>query len=93
MDGITRTKHFDRRYQQRGLNPLVVETLLRYGAARKTSGGAESLSFTRRVLDEIKTDLGDTVFKACERMRNAYIVVSGDGALITVARSYRKTIH
>lgn len=93
MDGITRTQHFDRRFQQRGMTLLVVETLLKYGSVRRTRGGAESLTFTNDVLAEIRTDLGDTVCKACERLRNAYLVVSEDGVLITVARSYRKMVH
>lgn len=56
-------------------------------------GGAQSITFTRDVLVEIRHDLGDTVFKACDRLRNAYIVLSDEGTAITVARSYRKAIH
>ena len=93
MDGITRTKHFDRRYQQRGITPIVLETLLRYGSARRTLGKAESLTFTKTVLVEIRTDLGKSNFKACERLKNAYVILSDDGSLITVARSYRKAVH
>lgn len=93
MDGITRSKHFDTRFQQRGITSVVAQTLLNYGAGRKTRDGAESLSFTREVLAEIKADLGPHIFKMCERLKNAYIVVSDEGALITVARSYRKVLH
>jgi hypothetical protein len=93
MNGITRTRHFDHRFQQRGLNATIIEMLLNYGVRRRTRDGAESLSFTKDVLHEIRTDLGDTVFKACERLRNAYLVVADDGMLITVARSYRRTVH
>ena len=93
MDGITRTKHFDRRQQQRGLTELVIETLLQYGVSRRTRNGAYSLSFTNAVLAEIRIDLGDVVFKACDRLRNAYIVLSDDSTAITVARSYRKFAH
>ena len=93
MDGITRTEHFEQRVQQRGLSELVVETLLQYGLERRTRGGAESLTFTKKVLAEIRTDLGDTVFKACDRLRNAYIVLSDEGTAITVARSHKKFVH
>ena len=89
MNGMTRSEHFNRRFQQRGLSSLVTETLLAYGAGRRTRGRAESLVFTRMVLDEIRTDLGATAFKACERLKNTYIVVSDEGTLITVARSRR----
>jgi hypothetical protein len=93
MDGIARTNHFNLRFQQRGLNPVVVDTLLRYGSARRLRGQAESLTFTKAVLAEIKTDLGDSVFKACERFKNTYIVASDDGVLITIARGYRRAVH
>lgn len=93
MDGITFTKHFDRRYQQRGMTSLVFDMLLKYGATRRTRGGAESLTFTKDTLAEIRADVGDAIFKACERLKNAYIVLSDDGTAITVARSYRKAVH
>lgn len=93
MDGITRTKHFDRRYQQRGLTPIVVDALLRYGSTRKLRGQAEALTFTKSVLAEIRTDLGHSAFIECERLKNTYIVASHDGTLITIARRYRKGVH
>lgn len=93
MDGIKRTKHFEQRFQQRGLTSIVVETLLQYGAARRTYGGAESFTFTTDVLAEIRSDLGDVIFKACERLKTAYVIVSDGGTLITVAHKRRKTVH
>lgn len=93
MDGITRTKHFDQRFQQRGLKDVVVWTLLHYGERRSARHGIESLIFTKSVLVEIRNDYGPAVFKACEKLRNAYLIVSEDGTLITVARGDRKVIH
>lgn len=93
MDGINRTKHFGQRFQQRGMNQIVVMALLRYGVARKTRDQASSLVFTKAALAEIKSDLGRSAYLACERLRNAYIVMSEEGTLITVAHSYRRTIH
>lgn len=91
MNGITRTKHFDQRFQQRGLNETVVMALLYYGERRSTRHRADSLIFTKTALLEIRNDHGPAIFKACEKLRNAYIIVK-DGMLITVARS-RRTIH
>lgn len=93
MNGIIKTKHFEQRFQQRGLNQIVVMALLEYGVARQTRDQASSLVFTKAALTEIKSDLGQAVFLACEKLRNAYIVMAEDGTLITVARSYRRTIH
>ena len=93
MDGVINTKHFEHRFQQRGLNQIVIMALLQYGVARKTHDRASSLVFTKAALAEIRSDLGRSVFLACEKLRNAYIVMSEEGTLITVARSYRRTIH
>lgn len=93
MDGIICTHHFRLRFQQRGLNDAVVMALLRYGAARKTRAGAESLIFTKDALAEIGNDHGPDLLKLCERFRSIYLIVSEDGVLITVARSRGRTIH
>lgn len=87
MDGMTYSKHFQHRFQQRGITSTVLRALLRYGVGRKCRNGCESLMFTKDALAEIRNDLGHGVFKACEKLRNTYIVVSEDSVLITVARA------
>lgn len=93
MDGISRTKHFEQRFQQRGLNQIVVMALLQYGERRASRHGVDSIVLTKVALADIKSDMGRSAFLACEKLRNAYIIVSEDGTLITVARGYRRTIH
>lgn len=88
MNGITRTRHFDHRLQQRGLSNVVVMALLSYGECRSSRHGVESLIFTKHALADIENDFGSSVLKMCEKRRNAYLIVR-DGVLITVARSYR----
>lgn len=93
MNGIISTKHFEQRFQQRGMNQIVVMAMLQYGERWKSRHGVDSIVLTKAALAEIKSDLGRSVFLACERLRNAYIVMSEEGTLITVARSFRRTIH
>lgn len=93
MDSITRTKHFNRRCQQRSVNDIVVWALLNYGERYSSRHGIDSLIFTKAALVEIRNEHGSLIFKACEKRRNAYLIASEDGTLITVARSYRKTVH
>ena len=93
MDGFNRTNHFTRRSQQRCICDVVIQALLQYGEQRSSKNGIDSLFFTKRALTDIKNDHGPSVFKACEKRRNTYIIVSDEGTLITVARSYRKTVH
>jgi hypothetical protein len=87
------TKHFNKRSQQRGLNHTVVEVLLGYGECCRSHHGVDSIMFTRNSLSEIRNDYGAQVFRMCEKFKNAYIIMTGDGVLITVARRFRKTIH
>ncbi len=93
MNGIIRTKHFKQRLQQRGLNQAVVSALIRYVENKSSRRGIDSLIFTKSALIQINKDFGSAVFKACDKRRNAYLVVTEQGTLITVARSYRKTVH
>jgi len=93
MNGIIKTKHFDQRFQQRGMNQIVVNALLQYGERWKSRHGVDSIVLTKGALADIKSDMGRSAFLACEKLRNAYIIVSEDGTLITVARSFRRTIH
>jgi hypothetical protein len=93
MNGIYKTKHFSQHCQQRGINDSAVAILLKYGEIRSSLHGIDSLIFTKSSLAEIKNDCGSIIFKMCEKRRNAYIITSEDGALITAARSHCKAIH
>ena len=93
MHGLVYTKHFALRYKQRGLNKTVVDALLHYVERKSTRRGIDSLVFTKRALAEIRSDHGKEVFLQCERQRKAYIIISEDAVAITVAHSYRGTVH
>lgn len=93
MDGVTKTKHFSQRIQQRGITVAVVQALYKYGECHSSRNGVDSLVFTKAALIEIRNEHGSILHNACEKRRNAYIIASENGTLITVARSYRKTVH
>lgn len=92
MYGLIETKHFLARSQQRCIKSFIQELLLYYGESRKLRDGIDSIFFSRDSLHAILNDLGNPTFKMCEKFRNAYLILSEDGVLITIARSYR-TIH
>ena len=89
MNGFTRTKHFEKRSQQRCVNYIIVQALLEYGEQRSSKNGIDSLIFTKKALTEIKNDYGPSVFKACEKLRNTYIIVS---AISTITSRATKPI-
>lgn len=93
MYGLSQTKHYSVRTQQRCINRLIADLLIFYGESRRCRDGAQSIFFSRDSLSEIRNDLGGPTCKMCEKYKNAYLIVSDDGALITAARSHGKTIH
>jgi hypothetical protein len=93
MYGFAETKHSLVRSQQRSINNTVKELLLIYGDSCRCGGGVDRIYFSKDSLNEILSDLGSPVCKMCEKFKNTYAIVSEDGVLITIARSYRKTVH
>lgn len=93
MNGLTHSKHYITRTQQRSISRIMECLIILYGDSMKCRGGVESISFSRESLQEIENEHGKSVRKLCEKYRNAYLILSGDGVLVTAARSYRRTIH
>lgn len=93
MHQIRKSKHYSIRTQQRCINRVIELLLIGYGESKKCSGGVESIFFSRESLIEIRNDIGVQACRMCERHKNAYLICSEDGVLITAARSYRRTIH
>jgi hypothetical protein len=93
MNGIRRTNHFQHRFQQRGMNCTVVMALLSHGECRLSQHGIDKLIFTKSALSEIRTDYGFDIYKMCEKLRNAYIIISRGAVLVTVARAYGRTFR
>ena len=84
------TKHAARRYQQRGSIPTeVVDLYLRY-ASWTHSNGAKSYSFDKKSRRRLKAVLSRKDYCRCEKWLDRYIVVSGDGAIITIAHRTRR---
>lgn len=93
MHGIYHSCHSRVRSKQRSVSDILLYMLFMYGDHRLCRGGASSIYFSRSSLDEIRSELGPDCHKRCEKFRNVYAVVSGDGTLITVARSHRRLFH
>lgn len=78
------SKHAAVRMQQRRIPTIVVDLLLDYGAATQVGGGATSYRFTASTFDEAMSALGGRAADYC-KYRNAYVVESRDGVVITAA--------
>jgi hypothetical protein len=79
------TRHAEFRCQQRGIRREVVETLLAYGR-RRNRRGAEVYFMDRAARARACAELGHATYGRIADRLNAYLVVAGDGAVITLAQ-------
>ena len=83
------TDHALKRCQQRGISTDVCSLLQRYGEFRYTKS-AISHYFTERSLDLIERELGKEHRRLAEKKRNAYLIESLDGSVITVCHGKKR---
>lgn len=81
------SNHFRYRAKQRSISNSVVNHLTIYGKSKSVRGGCEMLYFDRDSLDELYADMPQSK-KMLDKHKNAYIIVSKDGCLITAARAH-----
>ena len=81
------THHANARMQQRSIPEAVVELLLDYAHPTPVGGDAQSYRFTRATWCDAVSALGAKA-SAFAKYRNAYVVESGDGLVITAAWLY-----
>ena len=80
------TLHAEKRMQQRGIPPLVVELLEQFGASARCPGGAERLTFDKAAKARLRRALGARGVAIVSRWLGIYTVVSDDtGEVITAA--------
>lgn len=83
----TLTNHAQKRCQQRGIPPLIVDWLLDYGTP-VYNHGAEVFYFDKRSRKAIRRQAGKQVLSALERYMDAYLVFRA-GQVLTVGHRYK----
>ncbi|MBB4199648.1 hypothetical protein CCR94_07235 [Rhodoblastus sphagnicola] len=86
---MTITHHAQRRLQQRGIPPVIVNLLDQYGAVER-SRGADTLFFNRAARDRMTRAHGGRSIAGIEKWLGVYAIVSDEGSLITVAHRRRR---
>lgn len=86
----TLTQHAVTRMQQRGIKPQTVEMLFECGAKEHDHCGATILYFNKRARQRLRNQFGMEQFKKIERQLDAYAVIAGDGAVVTVGRRSKR---
>lgn len=82
------TRHADRRCVERRLPREIVQLIHDYGTAYR-SRGAEGLKLDHQAID-FAAESNHRLRADLRRYRGAYLIVSDDGSVITVARETRR---
>ncbi|MBX7482083.1 DUF4258 domain-containing protein [Qipengyuania qiaonensis] len=83
------THHAEARMQQRGISHQAVDALMAYGEYRRHRG-AEVCYLTKQSRSRMLKDMGKPAFMKLEKALDTYVVVSGEGAIITAGHRYHR---
>lgn len=84
------SQHAEDRLQQRGIPPIVVELLDRFGASERCQG-AEKIFFDRQSKKALRRHLGGArALRLIEPWLNTYAVVGDDGVVVTVGHRQKR---
>jgi len=89
MMQMAMTLHAQRRMQQRGIPPLIVDLLDEFGASERCVG-AERLYFNKAARSRLSRAHGAGGTAVIDKWLGVYAVISDTGALITVAHRRRR---
>lgn len=81
------TKHGLKRLKERSIHKQWAEIVETWGNIRHCGRGCVSFSFDRKTWAQFEKTMGPDA-KAYERARNIYVVISGDGRLVTAAHRW-----
>jgi len=82
------TTHASIRGQQRGVPPLVLDLLMRFGCREHDHRGGEVVYFDRNSKKHIRSYVGGVMGKLSEYLDSYAVLV--DGQVVTVGARYRR---
>lgn len=81
------TIHAEKRMQQRGIPPFIIELVEQFGASARGPGGVERLTFDKRSKARMRRAVGARGMAIVEKWLSIYTVVSDEtGEVVTAAR-------
>lgn len=78
------SKHAQDRMQQRGIPPLIIDNLIRFGHREPAGDGLWKYYFDKRSYRQFEAYAGQFASKLRE-FRDAYVVLGPDSTVVTVA--------
>lgn len=85
------SKHARDRAQKRGVAPMVIDLLLRFGTREHDGRGAEICYFDRRAKRRLQSYAGDLLGKM-DGVLDAYVVVT-DETVVTAGVRFKRLNH
>lgn len=92
MRPLTLSKHASTRLQQRGIAPLVIDLLLRFGATEKAGDGTTKHYFDKPARRRLRSYAGPLA-ALLEAHLDYYAVVGADGTIVTAAHRITRIKH
>lgn len=78
------TRHAQRRCQQRGLSPIVIDLLLKFGSSEPAGAGTTRVFIDKAARRRVQAYAGPLTSKLSEHL-DVYAVLGADGRVITAA--------
>ena len=79
------TKHAEQRAVDRSIPEVARRLLLDFASPQRAGKGAVSYSFDKKAWREVERFLGTWPLKKMDQLKRVYMVMSDDGAVITLA--------
>ena len=83
------TRHAQTRFQQRGIRPEVISTILAYGRQRRRYG-ADVYFMDGSSRKRARSELGRAAYAKLADRLDAYLVMADDGQIVTAAIRLRR---
>jgi hypothetical protein len=82
---LRKTRHAQIRQAQRSVPDIAAELLLKFGSSSPSHDGTERYYFSDKDWKKVKRHFGTWMPNKSGQLRNIYMVVGSDGAVITFA--------
>ena len=93
MTNYSLSRHAADRLQQRGIPPIVIDLLERFGASER-SNGAEKIFFDKKAKKNLQHHFGGAgSLRVLEPWLDAYAVIADDGVVITAGRRRKRIVR
>jgi hypothetical protein len=87
------TTHAAARANQRGIRHSVIDMLLTFGSSTPAQDGCECIYMDRAARRAAAKELGRVAYAKIERALDAYLILGGDGWIVTCAHRQARVRH